>query len=1254
MDTPQTPTPRPAPRRGRQALAAAALGGALLGGLWLWSGSEGSLASSLRLASALLPGGMALHSEGVQGSLRHGGRIERLDWRQDGLSLQLQALTLELDAGRLLHGTLPLHQLRLGELRGASQASTPSAPLQSVLWPLRVDLHWQIDQLHWQAAAPLSASALQGHYRFDGQQHQLTLDQLQWAQGRYQGTLQLQGRAPMALQARVQGQLPPPPRTPLALQAEAQLQGELAGTLLLRAALQPQQGTGPQLRLQASLEPSAPTPLSAVQAELQAIDLAALWPGAPQTLLHGHISAQPTSDHGDATWQAEVALDNRLTGSWDQGRVPLQTLQARVQHGAQGWQVPTLQARWPGGQLQGQMRLAEQATAWQGQWQVERLQPGQWFSAASGPALSGRVQAEQLAPGGVLNLQARLVPEGLASAPDDKAPGLQLQARREGALWTVKQLQLDWAEAHVQAQGRWHSDRRSLDGQAQAQLPGLQAQLGGQLSAQQGQGQWQLDGPDSQRLLAWLQRWPALRAALPDLQVQGRWRAQGQWQGGWASPALQLQASAQSDRLVLQGPGQHSQLEQVQLQLRGPVQALQAEVRANWQGAAGRAELQVQAQAGRSNSAAATDWLGQLTQLRASWQATGQSQALQLRLAAAQSWQWRGAEQRLQWQAQAWHIQRQGTQGPDGQATLQWQAGEWQAARHPGATPRARVQATLSALPLRWAQTLGLAAEVQGDLLLQGGLQWQQDEQLQAQAWLERSQGDLQLRADAAQGARLQAGLRTASARLKVDGADAALDLRWDSEQAGQLEAHLGSRLASSGPLDTRWHADAPLAGRVQARLPRMQAWSWLAPPGWRVQGTVDARFDVAGTRSQPRWQGTLQADDLALRSAVEGVEFRQGRLRARLQERALLIDELQLSGAGAQGGELSAQGALRWQAPDGQDGPSLQTLQMDVQAQARALRVSNRADRRLTVSGQARAQWQAGRMRLSGELQADSALFILPDDSTPQLGADVVITNKTHTPGKPLSPKASPSLMGVPEVQVLLRLGPDFQLRGHGITTRLAGELQLSSGAASQGLPRLAGQVRTEGGRYKAYGQALEVEQGLLRFAGPYDNPALDILALRPNLSQRVGVRVTGTALAPQVRLYAEPEMPDADTLAWLVLGRSAAAGGAESAVLQQAALALLGGSGRRLGGELASALGLDDVSLANRSASTDGSTVSGTAVTLGKRLSKDFYLAYESSVSGSFGSLFIFYELSRQLSLRAQAGEVNALDLIYTIRHD
>jgi translocation and assembly module TamB len=326
----------------------------------------------------------------------------------------------------------------------------------------------------------------------------------------------------------------------------------------------------------------------------------------------------------------------------------------------------------------------------------------------------------------------------------------------------------------------------------------------------------------------------------------------------------------------------------------------------------------------------------------------------------------------------------------------------------------------------------------------------------------------------------------------------------------------------------------------------------------------------------------------------------------------------------------------------------------MDLQMQARSLRVTNRADRRLSLSGQVRAQLTQGRMRLSGTLEADSAQFVLTDDNTPTLGKDVLIVQPRQVTAAAKTPQGL-SVMGVPDVQVLLRLGPDFRLRGQGIDTRLAGEVQLASNEGTAGQPRLAGQVRTEGGLYRAYGQQLEIEQGLLQFTGAYDNPSLDILALRPNLGQRVGVRVSGTALAPRVRLYADPDLPDADKLAWLVLGRSPATGGTESAVLQQAALTLLGGNGKRLGGELAVALGVDDISLANRSATTAaGTTATGTAVMLGKRLSRDFYLAYESSISGAFGNLFIFYDLSRKLTLRAQAGEFNALDLVYTIRHD
>ena len=126
--------------------------------------------------------------------------------------------------------------------------------------------------------------------------------------------------------------------------------------------------------------------------------------------------------------------------------------------------------------------------------------------------------------------------------------------------------------------------------------------------------------------------------------------------------------------------------------------------------------------------------------------------------------------------------------------------------------------------------------------------------------------------------------------------------------------------------------------------------------------------------------------------------------------------------------------------------------------------------------------------------------------------------------------------------------LGNDFAVQGRGITTRLEGKLDIRS-TALNAPPRVTGEVRTVKGRYRAYGQELDVETGLARFNGPVDNPSLDILAIRPNITQRAGVQITGTAQSPRVRLYSDPPLSDAETLSWVVLGRSSATSGAESA---------------------------------------------------------------------------------------------------------
>jgi len=60
-----------------------------------------------------------------------------------------------------------------------------------------------------------------------------------------------------------------------------------------------------------------------------------------------------------------------------------------------------------------------------------------------------------------------------------------------------------------------------------------------------------------------------------------------------------------------------------------------------------------------------------------------------------------------------------------------------------------------------------------------------------------------------------------------------------------------------------------------------------------------------------------------------------------------------------------------------------------------------------------------------------------------------------------------------------------------------------------------------------------------------------------------KAGIIVTGTPLAPLVRLYSEPSMPDADILSYIVVGKPMSGDEAKSSLLASAAEALLSGGG-------------------------------------------------------------------------------------------
>jgi translocation and assembly module TamB len=223
--------------------------------------------------------------------------------------------------------------------------------------------------------------------------------------------------------------------------------------------------------------------------------------------------------------------------------------------------------------------------------------------------------------------------------------------------------------------------------------------------------------------------------------------------------------------------------------------------------------------------------------------------------------------------------------------------------------------------------------------------------------------------------------------------------------------------------------------------------------------------------------------------------------------------------------------------------------------------------------------------------------------------------------------------------------LGDKLRLRGQGLDAGLRGELRLTAPA---GRLRVDGSVRTVGGTYRAYRQRLNIERGVLTFNGPIENPQLDIEAIRPNLDVRVGVAVTGTVLVPRVRLFSEPDMSDADKLSWLLRGRaSEGQGSGDTALLQAAALALLAGDEPGTLDQLFNVIGLDDLSLRQSDSAAGGAIVS-----VGKQLSRNWYVGYERGLNATTGNWQLIYRIAQRFTVRAQSGEQNSIELIWSWR--
>ena len=1062
-----------------------------------------------------------------------------------------------------------------------------------------------------------------------------------------------------------------------------------------------------------------------IEAETGAETAAKTEAAASRTTDSGASSAD-VNDANDTNWRLSLDIQNPLYGAWDAQRLPVRELALAAELTPDRWRAQDLRVRIGEGRLQIQGEYLPQSQALKLEGALHQLPLTQIHSqlaAKKAPALSGTLQAA-----GKLQERVDFAVDMASAAATVNATSVtdnrwNVRALKGKGYWSpaellVESAQVDAFQAKVDA-------RRirvmlpalsSVEAVLMADAPGLSANANIAMKEQSGDSALALKVASAERLVRWLKQLPVLGEHLAAMQAEGAAEVQAKWTGGWkqwaeegrrsrSAPDLHLDASLQANALKLKLPASAEGKTAAKPSaadktppLRVAVDHLQASLRGNFDAAAllvkgdlatndVRARLDADAAVRQVADGDAHAWNVEVKRLLAETALPKQNAPWKLAVGAGLSvlMQPSAQQTRITTNAGRAVLTPPDSIAPASQAlTLEWQPLSWLQTAE-GAM-QLKTRGRVSGIRPAWVDALAGAgaaplkeAGISTDLVLNGEWDVDMGNALNIQASLQRERGDLwlgqqplktaqgtQIENDAAQdSSRVAAGIRRLALTAHSQGNAVQARLDWDTERAGVIDGTLRTQMSRTGDGWTLAD-DAPLAGQVKARFPDLGVWGFVAPPGWRVSGALNADVALSGSVQAPQLQGSIDADGLNLRSVLDGVDLHQGSLRSTINGSRLTIGELSLQGgtgsrayvpgrsgnrtqAPSERGRMLASGYVDWSAAangtagaDGSEGGGGSGIAMDVKARFENMQVLARSDRQVTLAGDLAAALQDGALRVRGDLNVVRASITLPESGAPTLGSDVRVVRKNDPAPEEEPPVGHLQTAQPMDVEIRLGLGRDFALQGYGITTRLAGDLTIRSPRnPRRGDPPfgVVGEIRTDEGRYRAWGQALNVETGAVMFNGPYSNPSLNMLAIRPNIDVRAGVRVTGTAQAPRVSLYSEPDLPDAEKLSWVVLGRNPASGGAEGNAMQQAALAMLSGS---VGSSLAGGLGLDEVGLG-----AEGMSV-------GKRLSDKLYVTYAASMSGAAGTLYVFYDISRRLTARGQTGAQSAIDLIYTMTYD
>ena len=449
----------------------------------------------------------------------------------------------------------------------------------------------------------------------------------------------------------------------------------------------------------------------------------------------------------------------------------------------------------------------------------------------------------------------------------------------------------------------------------------------------------------------------------------------------------------------------------------------------------------------------------------------------------------------------------------------------------------------------------------------------------------------------------------------------------------GQVRADWLIKLVNNGQFSGQVQVADPqgrrnLSGNIAISNISLAMINPILSDGEKAAGTLNANLRLGGNAKSPLVFGRLALDNVDVDGSWMPFDITEGRLVMNFDGMTSTLEGLIRTSQG----QLNLSGDADWR--------DINAWRARIAAKGNKLRVTIPPMVRIDVSPDIVFEATPQLFTLNGSVDIPWARITVqevPENAVGVSSDEVMLNNDL----KPISPRTA----SIPiNSNLVIRVGNDVRLNAFGLKARLQGNLKMIQDQRGLGLN---GQINIPSGSFRAYGQDLIVNKGILLFSGPPDQPLLNIEAIRnPEATQNdvvAGVRVTGQADAPSLEIFSDPAMSQQEALSYLLRGQGLSSSGADSGMMTSMLIGMGVAQSGKLVGKIGEAFGVSNLALDTQGVGDSSQVVVSGYVT------KDLQVKYGVGIFDSLATLTLRYRLMPRLYLEAVSGIDQALDVLY-----